>query len=278
MYSGFSLSLTNTTNYQNCSSDFMEQLKRNKASIQKSLEDYTRNGILDGSMIQKDWFPQVQADIFISHSHDDFDLAKGFACWLYETFGLTSFIDSCIWGYSNDLLRMIDNDFCIASNNPYVYDYEKRNFSTSHVHMMLQTALYKMIDKTEAFILLDTSNSMLKIPSVKNTIAHQTFSPWIYSEIIASQVMRRKLLSEYRCYPVLEQANFSKINNSLNIKYDIDLSHLVDIDSNDLDVWKSKYNTKTAPYLINNSAHNQRHPLDFLYNIVEGRKKDEQSA
>lgn len=280
MYSGFNLSLTNTNDYQNYSSNFMEQIECNKTSIQNSLTDYTKNGILDGSMIQKDWFPQVKADIFISHSHNDFDLAKGFACWLYETFGLTSFIDSCVWDYSNNLLRIIDDEYCTNPRNPYVYNYDNRNFSTSHVHMMLQTALYKMIDKTESFILLNTSNSILTMPSVKNTITNETFSPWIYSEIIASQVMRRKQLSDYRFYPVLEHREFSEINNSLNIKYDIDLSHLIDINSHDLDVWKSRYNTSASasPHLLNSSTVYQKHPLDFLYKLVEGREKNEQSA
>ena len=33
--------------------------------------------------MQNDWFSQVSADIFISHSHNDKDVANTFAGWLY---------------------------------------------------------------------------------------------------------------------------------------------------------------------------------------------------
>lgn len=32
--------------------------------------------VFDGSAIQEDWFPQINADIFISHSHRDEKTAK----------------------------------------------------------------------------------------------------------------------------------------------------------------------------------------------------------
>ena len=62
--------------------------------------------------MQANWFPQIKADIFISHSHKDEDLALALAGWLKVSFGLTAFIDSCVWGYANDLLKMIDYKYC----------------------------------------------------------------------------------------------------------------------------------------------------------------------
>ena len=62
--------------------------------------------------MQANWFPQIKADIFISHSHKDKGLALALAGWLEETFGLTAFIDSCVWGYANKLLKMIDDEYC----------------------------------------------------------------------------------------------------------------------------------------------------------------------
>lgn len=47
--------------------------------------------------MQVSWFPQIKADVFISHSHSDEKLAIIFAGWLYNAFGLTAFIDSCVW-------------------------------------------------------------------------------------------------------------------------------------------------------------------------------------
>ncbi len=41
----------------------------------------------------------------LSHSHKDKKLAIEFAEWLKKEAGLTTFIDSCILGYSNELLK-----------------------------------------------------------------------------------------------------------------------------------------------------------------------------
>nr|MBK7064154.1 hypothetical protein [Deltaproteobacteria bacterium] len=65
-----------------------------------------------------------------------------------KTFGLTAFVDSSVWGDANELLAEIDNRFC-WSDDRRTYDYRKRNNSTSHVHMMLATALSVMIDRCE---------------------------------------------------------------------------------------------------------------------------------
>src|SRR5690606_35011062 len=161
------------------------------------------------------WFPQIDADIFISHSHSDEKMAILLAGWLKETLGVYVFIDSCIWGYSNDLLRQIDNKHCLNPSGE-TYSYEKRNNSTSHVHMMLSTALNMMIDKTECLFFLNTPNSI----STKEVIS-QTESPWIYSEISMSELVRRKKLSEYRPAVTRMFAKGGAINESLKVKYDV---------------------------------------------------------
>ena len=56
-----------------------------------------------------------------------------------------------------------------------MYDYNKRNYSTSHVHMMLSTALTMMMDEAECVIFLNTPNAL----STKD-IVHKTESPWIF--------------------------------------------------------------------------------------------------
>ncbi|MGB1318990.1 MAG: hypothetical protein ACPG5W_12310, partial [Flavobacteriales bacterium] len=81
------------------------QFDKNAPVVRKKLGDLLlNNGKVDASGMQENWFPQVEADIFISHSHRNHRLAIALAGWLHGKFGLTSFIDSCIWGYSNDLL------------------------------------------------------------------------------------------------------------------------------------------------------------------------------
>ena len=46
--------------------------------------------------------------IFISHSHKDINKVIAFAGWLKTNFGLEAFIDSCSWGYCDELLKIID--------------------------------------------------------------------------------------------------------------------------------------------------------------------------
>lgn len=63
--------------------------------------------VFDGSAIQEGWFPQINADIFISHSHRDEKTAKALAMWLKNEFNLTAFIDSTVWGYFEELLSIV---------------------------------------------------------------------------------------------------------------------------------------------------------------------------
>lgn len=144
MYRGFNLSLK-----ENCfeQDDFeklqeigSESFSNQRAKIIEKISSFANgDGFLDGSKMQANWFPQIKADIFISHSHKDEALAIALAGWLKDTFGLTAFIDSCVWGYANELLKQIDAVYCLNGNHSY--SYEKRNYSTSHVHMMLSVAL-----------------------------------------------------------------------------------------------------------------------------------------
>ena len=150
MYRGFNLTL----DFEN---DFFYQKGRtlnaaNKLTVKRTLDSFiSPDGSINGSKMQSNWFPQIDADIFISHSHRDEKMAITLAGWLDEIFGISTFIDSCIWGYSNDLLRQIDNKHCLNPSGE-TYSYEKRNNSTSHVHMMLSTALNMMMMKQRSVL------------------------------------------------------------------------------------------------------------------------------
>lgn len=156
--------------------------------IKDSIE---KDCILDGTKISDKYFPSVNADIFISHSHKDIEKAKEFAKVIYYKTGLKSFIDSEVWGYADDLLRKLDDSYCPNSDN--TYSYEKRNISTSYVHMMLNTALLNMIDRCECLFFLNTPNSFNAEQEIKNT----TFSPWIYSELSMANAIEKKVPSRY---------------------------------------------------------------------------------
>ncbi len=123
-----------------------------RKSIKKSLDSYVRDdGFIDFTNLQKHWFPVVDSDIFISHSHKDIKIVTALVGWLNKKFGVEVFVDSYIWGYCNDLLKDLDIRYCKHENGTS-YDYDKRNISTVHVHMMLANSLNKMIDKSECVI------------------------------------------------------------------------------------------------------------------------------
>ena len=241
MYRGFNLLLE-----ENCfeQDDFkkiqevgFKSISHQKTIIIEKINSFVGdNGSLDGSKMQANWFPQIKADIFISHSHKDENLALALAGWLKVTFGLSAFIDSCVWGYTNDLLRIIDDRYC-RNVNRNSYNYNKRNYSTSHVHMMLSVALSQMIDNTECLFFLNTPHSL-----TPNTTINQTESPWIYSEIAISRLVRKKKLEEYRNVALLESRQiFSAIKDTLKVQYDLPTDHLTDIDADILKRWKKSY-------------------------------------
>jgi hypothetical protein len=223
-----------------------------KEQIETTLNNFAINeGILDGSAIQKNWFPQIKADIFISHAHSDSRTAIIFSEILQNCFNLTSFIDSCVWGYANDLLRLIDKKYCYNYDD-HTYDYKKRNFSTSHVHSMLSTALMMMIDNCECIFFLDTPNSV----TAKGVI-DRTQSPWIYSEINISRLIKRKFSRHQR--KLQEFMLKSSVEASKRIEYELDKSHFIELTEEDFSKWLDQKNERI-------------HSLDILYKIDTDKK------
>ena len=163
MYSKFNLSIGDYF-YNSELNKHLESGKRiyenHEVFAKKNLKEFIfDNGHIDGTAMKSNWFQIENVDIFISHSHQDITKVKAFAGWLYDEFKLTAFIDSCVWGYCDDLLKQIDNEYCKKEDGK-TYDYELRNYTTSHVHMMLSTALMEMIDNTECIMFYNTPSSV----------------------------------------------------------------------------------------------------------------------
>lgn len=241
MYSKFNLELK--------SSDFEEYLECGRklyaaigepleANLKGSLDRFTQqSSIIDGSSLQNTWFPlNDHYDIFLSHSHQDEDLAIALSGFLKQECGLSVFIDSCLWGYSNDLLTMIDNEYCVNDSGS-AYSYDKRNYSTSHVHMMLNIALNNMLDNCEAVFFLNTDKSLSIVEGIKS---EKTMSPWIYSELSTINLLRQRDWEDYR------KRNLSRLDEAiatesakfaLTIEYDVTdkLKKLVKIDKTTLE-------------------------------------------
>ena len=258
MYRGFSLSLPSGSYsfYYEVGLNVTADLKK---QIHSDLDRFlSPDGVIDGSKLKQNWFPSVSTNVFISHSHRDETDAIALAGYLSTTFGLTSFIDSCIWGYANDLLWKIDNRFCRNSAGE-AFSYEKRNNSTGHVHMILSTALSEMIDKSECLFFLNTPNSI----STAGEIQSGTKSPWIYSEIAMSHIIRKKVPERFNQIKtkafsaggVLESFN----KRELEVEYKLSLDHLQDMDISHLEKWER--NRQLIHMITSNS-------LDGLYDIL----------
>lgn len=272
MFRGFNLSLTKDffinreksyTEYQTIGKN---HLKDQCAAYQKDLKSYVQKGKINGTKIQREWFPPIEAHIFLSHSHNDKDLACALAGWLYDTFDLKCFIDSTVWGYSNNLLRIMNDTLSHKRETPIegvIYDYNSANRVSQHVNTMLSIALQKMIDQTEAAILLNTSNSVTV--HSEDTMNH-TYSPWIYSELICTEIVRKKPLIAYRDYDIALNRGESALNesNSLiknQIFYEISLAHLIKLSDRELNAWKKRYSF----YFFDESYDFLTYPLDALY-------------
>lgn len=239
--------------------DYKEiKLYRNqKKEVLNDLKNYLMidGNSLDGDEIQKYLFPEEQVDVFLSHSHGDADEVIRLAIIL-ENRGLKVFVDSCVWGNAFDLLKVIDNEYCLNANYS-AYDYDKRNHSTSHAYMMLNTALHRMIDKCEVFLFLGTPNSL----SVKDGIRNEQSlkSPWIFSELAFIQHVRRKSSYKSKSQQVIKESLEGRdimMDSSLTVHYvKPKLDH--------------KINTQTLENLLKKNYSNNMQLFQSLYNDLE---------
>jgi len=248
MYRGFNLDLDmDFQDYKNYGNLLYSSNSRN---IQNSLNKYISiDGSLRASRMMNDWFPSIKTDVFISHSHEDKDIAINLSGWLWKKFKLKSFVDSCVWGHADSLIKIIDKKYCKIEGN--TFEYTCRNFSTSHVHNMLCSALTMMIDKTECLFFLNTPNSI----TTKDTL-ESTYSPWLYYETTISQIIRKKKRSEHRVLNEQKMTKIGSYNKGFKIEYNLSLDHLIQIDKVNLDLWEKVFKTKIKQY-----------PLDTLYNL-----------
>jgi len=259
MYRCFQLKLGSIPVFaQEAYSNYEEAVSQTIRKIRERVTNKIIKGdTIDATLLQNNWFPGVKADIFISHSHLDSDKAHNLSVWLYDTFGLVSFIDEDIWGYADDLLRQIDDDYCFVESR-HVYDYRLRNLSTTHVHAMLSNALIQMIDQTECLFFLHSKNSIKTTDTAQNAIQKKTESPWLYLELMMSQIIRQRVPDRH---PHMKMARIQ--NQKIPpFQYDVDLSQLPVIMDGGLEFWEIEHKKQFF----------QPHPLDTLYEITDKRR------
>lgn len=267
MYRGFSLNIENESLFDNDMKYklYIEsyELDNNYLKLYDDINPDTKNIInkkinsfvddnkeINLTDIGENWFPKIEADVFISHSHKDEKLAIKLALWLHYCFGIKAFIDSTVWGYSRNLLNEIINNpkyNYILRQNTYKFN-ETLNIN-SHIDMLLYMALTKMIDKCECLIFLNTPNSI----SRENTM-EKTYSPWIYHEIGISKIIKNNIPNRFK---EKELALFAKSREHLIPYFQTNTSHLFKLDENILNLWK------------NNSKIRGEEELDYLYEIYK---------
>lgn len=230
---------------------------KQSSDVRSAVSHYINNGVINGLEIVGDWFGPVKADVFISHSHRDEALAIGMAGWLHEEFGLTSFIDSCVWGYADDLLLGIDKVFC-KNGESNTYSYRARNRSTSHVHMMLSTALMQMIDSCEGVFFINTPAAVSTEKLLDRNSDGETSSPWIYAELVAMQLLRRR--EPKRRTSEAKIAVEAHAMDKMDIRYPVHLNCLTDLWEKDLEAWMSSAHRSTKKGAPQLDALYERHP------------------
>lgn len=231
MYAGFNLELK-SINLEQYAATGNEIFNKQKNNVEQELDSFLNlDGSLDASEIENVWFPKIKTDVFLSHSSKDLENTIALAGFLYKEGGVTSFIDSCVWDYCDKLLRQLDKKWCANRDSQgkiISYRYKDRNQSTSHVHMILNGALLKMIDCSESVIFVNTPHS-IKPQDV--TDRYKTASPWIYSELLMTKIVEKKVPEGKEVY----RRNSGMYESvQINVEYDAELTHLYSLSYDDL--------------------------------------------
>lgn len=165
-------------------------------NVQKTIREkfvLKDDGVIEVKSIENMWFPNVRCHVFLSHSHHDEEKALILAGYLKEKCDVEVFVDSCIWKYSNELLKILDEHYSKTEFGHY--NYSLRNITTTQVHLILNMALAKMINSTECFMFLKTSNSTF---NKKDYSVTQTESAWICDELLIASLLARRSKTIHR--------------------------------------------------------------------------------
>lgn len=266
MYRGFNLQISEQDlNFMNISEygRLGEQEKNiNRKRFDKQLIEFMDNGVIDGTRLAEEWFEQSHYDVFISHSHNDYNLSMSVAGWLKDKFGLSAFVDEAVWGNYTDLLKQIDNVHREYSE----YNHEKLS---SYVYAMLATSLQYMINQTEAVIFINTKNSLPSMGSLM-TEKQYTDSPWIYQELVTTNLVKERSREEHRT-SIMEFNEEAEVRIAFNTPLEI----LSPINAKVLKEWERRYCARETSMYGVYYTHEKRYEyaLDYLYDIVFGRKK-----
>lgn len=194
-----------------------QQNKNHSVLIRESLEaynDFSRE--IDADELIKQWFPQVKADIFISHAHGDIDLVMPLSGWLQEKCGLKPFVDSSSWKHIATLTEKIKKENRMDATEALL-----------HGHIMLATSLMRMISNCKCLLFVNT-------PKSKFNNGESIRSPWIFLEMVMSEILLRQI-------PTISREGISE-SLSKTINYPGNIEHLSTISASGISEWAQKLN------------------------------------
>ncbi|HAW1932987.1 TPA: hypothetical protein JLO06_004360 [Escherichia coli] len=216
------------------------------------------------------WFPGVDAHVFISHSHQDKQKAVALANFLYKRLGIKSFIDSEVWGYLDEAMLKLNKRFNAVDGEKNTYVYEECNKLAGSLNLILSSALTKMIDSADSLFFINTANSVYD--------GGKTKSPWIFTEILLSSMLRKK---PHVDRPDLKMESFEgivgtevrKSVGSVGFSFLLDMKHMHKVTSEMLEKIRNDAESKIENgYLTPNFTNNDIFKnLDAIYSVAAGK-------
>lgn len=234
MYKAYNLIVPEKTFDQYFSTVSTTLTDQNRRRVRKNIKDFFDNEKIDAAALEQEWFGPTEPQIFLSHSHKDAAFAAALAEEFSAHLDVSCFIDSFVWGYSDELLDQIDRNFC-KSESGATFDYAKRNRSTSHVHTMLSAALAKMIDRAECVIFLNTPNSIVTKDFIAGGQA-TTASPWIYNELLLTKLLPSKVPDRALNEGLYKSAVIAR-EHFPTFEFTVAMDHLTNLAMSDIDTW-----------------------------------------
>lgn len=238
--------LTKVATDSSIDSSYNEAKKKYTIDIKKY---FTPEGRLSGRKMMNDLFPQVPADIFISHSHKDFVSAKTLAYWLNTYTKSSVFLDECFWGSADKLLINVN---AIGGND----EYDTFCKNASSVYMILANAISGMIHCCHTFIFIDSQNA---IDDPENL---ETDSPWIFFELqlIYRIIENEKMLLSKLNKTASDNLSAMEMLNESRISLPVTLKNFCSCNQEDFFSW-------------NNEQRETMPGMDGLYSFIRQRNQ-----
>ncbi|MEG0378745.1 MAG: hypothetical protein RR614_09740 [Eubacterium sp.] len=165
----------------------------------------------NGDFLLKDWFAAEEPRVFLSHSKEDEALAYRFADWLYEEFGIATFLDSFVWEAADMLVQ------------------ETGQNAGGRIPVLLNNELMKLVDHCECILFMNTQNAGKDIET-RPELA------WIYSEIEASRLITKKKPKRFK------KRNFALTRGTqFELHFDEQFKNLIPLDVDELIRWHDRY-------------------------------------